>query len=99
MNHEATSSTTTPGSSTGNVDRFFEQLDEKVRKSPREAVLVAFLAGALLQVFAVRHLLLTIARLTLWLATPVLFFLTAWRLFQAGDADGSLSRMFKLKKQ
>jgi hypothetical protein len=99
MKHEATSSATTPGYSPGNVDRFFEQLDEKVRKSPREAVLVAFLAGALLQVFAVRHLLLTLARLTLWLATPALFFLTAWRLFQAGDADGSLSRMFGVKKE
>jgi hypothetical protein len=80
------------------VDRFFGRLDEKVRHSPREAVLIAFLAGALLQVFAVRHLVLTAARIILWLATPVLFAFTAWRLFQVGNADGNLGRFFGFKR-
>jgi hypothetical protein len=51
----------------------------------------------LLQVFAVRHLVLTAARVVLWLATPVLFVLTAWRLFQLGS-DGNLSRFFGSKR-
>jgi len=99
MNQETTSSVHAPEFSAGNVDRFLDRLDEKVRRSPREAILIAFLAGALLQVFAVRHVLLTVARLALSLATPILFFFTAWRLFQIGDADGSLSRFFGLRKQ
>ena len=97
MNQETTSSVGTSEFSAENVDRFFGRLDEKVRQSPREAVLVAFLAGALLQVFAVRHLVLTAARCVLWLATPVLFVLTAWRLFQLGS-DGNLSRFFGSKR-
>ena len=97
MNQETTSSVGTSEFSAENVDRFFGRLDEKVRQSPREAVLVAFLAGALLQVFAVRHLVLTAARVLLWLATPVLFVFTAWRLFQLGS-DGNLSRFFGSKR-
>jgi hypothetical protein len=97
MNQETTSSVGTSEFSAENVDAFFGRLDEKVRQSPREAVLIAFLAGALLQVFAVRHLVLTLARIVLWLATPVLFVFTAWRLFQSGS-DGSLSRFFGPKR-
>ena len=97
MNQETTSSVGTSEFSAENVDRFFGRLDEKVRQSPREAVLVAFLAGALLQVFAVRHLVLTAARVILWLATPVLFVFTAWRLFQLGS-DGNLGRFFGSKR-
>ena len=65
MNQETTSSVGTSEFSVENVDAFFGRLDEKVRQSPREAVLIAFLAGALLQVFAVRHLVLTLARIIL----------------------------------
>jgi hypothetical protein len=97
MNQETTSSVGTSEFSVENVDAFFGRLDEKVRQSPREAVLIAFLAGALLQVFAVRHLVLTLARIILWLATPVLFVFTAWRVFQLGS-DGSLSRFFGSKR-
>jgi len=97
MNQETTSSVGASELSAENVDRFFGRLDEKVRKSPREAVLIAFLAGALLQVFAIRHLVLTAARIILWLATPVLFVFTAWRLFQLCNSDGNLSRFFGSK--
>ena len=104
MNQEAIPSVTpskTDDSATSGepaAERFFRELDEKIRRCPREAVLIAFLAGALLQVFAIRNLVLTAARVVLWLATPVLFFLTAWRLFQLGDSDGSLSRAFGFKR-
>jgi hypothetical protein len=98
MNQETTSSVGASEFSGENVDRLFGRLDEKVRQSPREAVLIAFLAGALLQVFAIRHLVLTAARIILWLATPVLFVFTAWRLFQLGNTDGSLGRFFGFKR-
>ena len=98
MNQETTTSAGASEFSAENVDRFFGRLDEKVRRSPREAVLIAFLAGALLQVFAVRHLVLTAARVILWLATPILFVLTAWRLFQIGNTDGSVGRFFGFKR-
>jgi hypothetical protein len=98
MNQETTSSVGSSEFSAENVDRLFGRLDEKVRQSPREAVLIAFLAGALLQVFAIRHLVLTAARVILWLATPVLFVFTAWRVFQLGNSDGSLGRFFGFKR-
>jgi hypothetical protein len=98
MTQETTSSVGASEFSGEKVDRFFGRLDERVRQSPREAVLIAFLAGALLQVFAVRHLVLTAARLILWLATPILFVFTAWRLFQLGNSDGNLSRFFGAKR-
>jgi hypothetical protein len=98
MNQPSTSSVGGSEFSAENMDRFFGRLDEKVRQSPREAVLIAFLAGALLQVFAVRHLVLTVARVILWLATPVLFVFTALRLFQIGNTDGGLGRFFGFKR-
>jgi hypothetical protein len=98
MNQETTSSVGASEFSAESVDRLFGRLDEKVRQSPRDAVLIAFLAGALLQVFAIRHLVLTAARIILWLATPVLFVFTAWRLFQLGNSDGGLGRFFGFKR-
>jgi hypothetical protein len=65
------------------ASRFMTRLEERIRQSPREAVLVAFLIGGLLQVFAIRSLLLNLIRLVLWLATPFLFAFAAWRLYQA----------------
>src|SRR5260370_33676652 len=76
-------STATDISSGDAVSRWIDQLEERVRRSPREAILVAFLVGGLLQVFAVRSLLINLMRLVLWLATPVLFALDAWRLYQS----------------
>jgi predicted alpha/beta hydrolase family esterase len=69
------------------VSRWIAQLEERVRRSPREAVLIAFLVGGLLQVFAVRGLLVNLVRLALWLATPILFGVAAWRLYQSFEGS------------
>jgi hypothetical protein len=70
--------------------RFLTQLEDKVRRSPLEAVLMAFLIGGLLQVLAVRSLLLNLIRLVLWLATPFLFAVAVWRIYQAFESGESL---------
>jgi predicted alpha/beta hydrolase family esterase len=72
------------------ASRFMTRLEERIRQSPREAVLVAFLIGGLLQVFAIRSLLLNLIRLVLWLATPFLFAFAAWRLYQAFEGNENL---------
>lgn len=72
--------------------RWMAQLEERVRRSPREAILVAFLVGGLLQVFAIRSLLLNLVRLILWLATPILFGFAAWRLYQSFEGSENLRR-------
>jgi len=74
------------------VNRWITQLEERVRRSPREAILIAFLTGGLLQVFAVRTLLISLVRLVLWLATPVLFGFAAWRLYQSFEGNENLRR-------
>jgi predicted alpha/beta hydrolase family esterase len=74
------------------VSRWITQLEEQVRRSPREAVLVAFLVGGLLQVLAVRGLLINLVRLALWLATPILFGFAAWRLYQSFEGNENLRR-------
>ena len=74
------------------VRRWIAQLEAQVRRSPREAVLVAFLVGGLLQVFAVRSLLINLVRLALWLATPILFGFAAWRLYQSFEGNDNLRR-------
>jgi predicted alpha/beta hydrolase family esterase len=94
--HQATKTTnlsTATNLSTGDaVSRWIAQLEEQVRRSPREAVLVAFLVGGLLQVFAVRSALINLVRLILWLATPVLFGVAAWRLYQSFEGNQNLRR-------
>ncbi|HET9376281.1 MAG TPA: hypothetical protein VFO40_15010 [Chthoniobacterales bacterium] len=72
------------------VSRWIAQLEDRVRRSPREAVLIAFLVGGLLQVFAVRSLLINLVRLVLWLATPILFGFAAWRLYQSFEGNKNL---------
>jgi hypothetical protein len=90
---EATNLSAAADVSTGDaVSRWIEQLEERVRRSPREAVLVAFLVGGLLQVFAVRSLLINLVRLVLWLATPILFGFAAWRLYRSFEGDQNLRR-------
>ena len=90
---EATNLSTAADISDGDaVSRWIAQLEEKVRRSPREAILVAFLAGGLLQVFAVRSLLINLVRLVLWLATPILFGFAAWRLYQSFEGNENLRR-------
>jgi predicted alpha/beta hydrolase family esterase len=80
------------------VSRWVAQLEERVRRSPREAVLVAFLVGGLLQVFAVRSLLINLVRLALSLATPILFGVAAWRLYESFEGNESLRRS-SIRKQ
>jgi hypothetical protein len=88
---KATNLSTTANISSGDaVSRWIAQLEEWVRRSPREAVLIAFLVGGLLQVFAVRSLLINLVRLVLWLATPILFGFAAWRLYQSLEGNKSL---------
>ena len=72
------------------VSRWLAQLEDQVRRSPREAILIAFLVGTLLQVFAIRSLLLNLMRLVLWLATPILFGFAVWKLYQSFEGSESL---------
>jgi predicted alpha/beta hydrolase family esterase len=94
--HHATKPTNLPtdsGLAEGDVvSRWLAQLEDQVRRSPREAILVAFLVGGLLQVFAIRSLLLNLVRLVLWLATPVLFGFAAWKLYQSFEGSETLRR-------
>ena len=62
------------------MDDWLAPLEEQTRKSPREAILISFLAGALLQIFAGHALLI---RLGLKLASPIVITFAAWRLYQA----------------
>src|SRR6266446_9364559 len=80
------------------LSRWIAQLEERVRRSPREAVLVAFLVGGLLQVFAVRSLLINLVRLALSLATPILFGFAAWRLYESFEGNENLRRS-SIRKQ
>jgi hypothetical protein len=80
------------------VSRWIAELEERVRRSPREAILVAFLAGGLLQVFAVRSLLINLVRLILWLATPVLFGFAAWRLYQSFEGNENLHQSISTQR-
>jgi predicted alpha/beta hydrolase family esterase len=92
--HHVTQTTnlpTTANTSTGDaVSRWIAELEERVRRSPREAVLIAFLVGGLLQIFAIRSLLINLVRLLLWLATPILFGVAAWRLYQSFEGSQNL---------
>ncbi|MBV9873787.1 MAG: hypothetical protein JO025_03575 [Verrucomicrobia bacterium] len=62
------------------MDDWLAQLEDQTRKSPRETILISFLAGALLQAFAGHALLI---RLVLKLASPIVIAFAAWRLYQA----------------
>lgn len=62
------------------MDDWIAQLEDQTRKFPREAVLIAFLGGALPQIFAGHALLI---RLVLRLASPIVVAFAAWRLYQS----------------
>ena len=62
------------------MDDWIAQLEDQTRKFPREAVLIAFLGGALSQIFAGHALLI---RLVLRLASPIVVAFAAWRLYQS----------------
>ena len=62
------------------MDDWLAQLEDQTRKFPREAILVSFLAGALLEIFA-GHALLT--RLLLKAASPIAVSFAAWELYRA----------------
>ncbi|MFY9987855.1 MAG: hypothetical protein WAM44_11830 [Chthoniobacterales bacterium] len=62
------------------MDEWIAQLEDQTRKFPREAILISFLAGALLQIFAGHALL---SRLVLKLASPIAVTFAAWRLLRS----------------
>jgi hypothetical protein len=62
------------------MDEWIAQLEDQTRKFPREAILISFLAGALLQIFAGHALL---SRLALRLASPIVVTFAAWRLLRS----------------
>ncbi|HYZ71510.1 MAG TPA: hypothetical protein VE641_00420 [Chthoniobacterales bacterium] len=62
------------------MDDWLAQLEDQARKFPREAVLISFLTGAVLQVFADHALL---ARLLLKAASPIVVSFAAWGLYRA----------------
>jgi purine-cytosine permease-like protein len=62
------------------MDDWIAQLEDQTLKFPREAILIAFLVGALLQIFAGHALLI---RWVLRLASPIVVTLAAWRLYQS----------------
>ena len=62
------------------MDEWIAQLEDQTRKFPREAILISFLAGALLQIFAGHALL---SRLVLKLASPIVVTFAAWRLLRS----------------
>ena len=62
------------------MDDWIAQLEDQTRKFPREAILISFLLGALLQIFAGHALLI---RLVLRSATPIVVTFAAWRLYQS----------------
>lgn len=66
------------------MDEWIAQLEDQTRKFPREAILISFLAGALLQIFAGHALL---SRLVLKLASPIVVTFAAWRLYQSVIAN------------
>jgi predicted alpha/beta hydrolase family esterase len=100
--HHATKATNRPTGSDMSegdaVSRWVAQLEDRVRRSPREAILIAFLVGGLLQVFAIRSLLLNLVRLVLWLATPILFGFAAWRLYQSFEGSENLRRSYSKQR-
>jgi hypothetical protein len=61
------------------MDDWIAQLEDQIRKFPREAILISFLVGALLQILAGHALLI---RLALKLASPIVVTFAAWRLYQ-----------------
>ena len=56
------------------------QLEDQIRKFPRGAILIAFLAGALVQIFAGYGLL---TRLLLKAGSPIAVSVAAWGLYRA----------------
>lgn len=59
------------------MDDWIAQLEDQTRKFPREAILISFFAGTLLQIFAGHALF---SRLLLKLASPIVVTFAAWQL-------------------
>ena len=68
------------------MDDWIAQLEDQTRKFPREAILISFFLGALLQIFAGHALLI---RLALRLASPIVVTFAAWRLYQSVTSRSS----------
>jgi hypothetical protein len=79
-----------PTSEINIIGRWMERLEDQGRRFPQESILISFLLGGLLQVVAIRALLLSFLRLVLWLATPILFGFAAWRLYRSVAETGKL---------
>jgi hypothetical protein len=79
-----------PTSERNIMGRWIELLEDQTRRFPQESILVSFLLGGLLQILAVRALLLSLLRLVLWLAGPILLGFAAWRLYQSVAEPGKL---------
>lgn len=62
--------------------RWLARLEDQTRRFPRESLLISFLLGALLQIFAGRGLLPKLINLALRLVCPLLFGFASWRLYQ-----------------
>ena len=65
------------------VSRWIGRMEDRVRNFPAESILISFLVGGLLQIGIIRVLLLTLFRLVLVLASPLLFGFAVWRLYQS----------------
>ena len=62
------------------MDDWIAQLEDEARKFPREAILISFSVGSLLQIFAGHALLI---RSVLRLASPMVITFAAWQLYRA----------------
>jgi predicted alpha/beta hydrolase family esterase len=62
------------------MDDWIAQREDQARKFPREAILISFSVGALLQIVASHALLI---RLVLKLASPTGVTFAAWQLYRA----------------
>ena len=67
----------------GEVTGWAAKVEAQIRKFPREAILISFILGALLQSFTGRSVLTRLLRLGMWSARPFLIGFAAWRLYQS----------------
>jgi hypothetical protein len=74
------------------TERLLAQLETRVRQAPRESILIAFLVGSLLQNHAIRTVVVSVLRLALWIAAPIMLALAGWKLFQSVDRSQDSNR-------
>jgi hypothetical protein len=74
------------------TERLLAQLESRVRQAPRESILIAFLVGSLLQNHTIRTVVVSVLRLALWIAAPIMLALAGWKLFQSVDRSQNGNR-------